>query len=321
MEEVPTHNLNFRSGMLTSWNKFCFQGGYVELSAILPGGPSTQGYWPGAWMMGNLGRPGYLATTDGLWPYAYEACDVGILENQTNIDGSGPDAALKAKQISGKRSQISKLPGMRSSSCTCPGEDHPGPHNNVARMVPELDIFEVQVTGKHSFASQSYQVAPYDADYEYGKFKILGDQTKPNPWKGGVWQEAVSGVSQVPDSAFQKTSRTPCTFGVEYTPDWKGPGSGMLTFYVDGKPTWTLDGSMIGPNKLTQIAQRTFPTEPMMLILNLGVRPRPRTRLTLITDHGRLSDSQCVSASARSRVLITFRFWRWRRRFPSGHAD
>lgn len=30
MSETPTHNLNFRSGMLQSWNKFCFQGGYIE---------------------------------------------------------------------------------------------------------------------------------------------------------------------------------------------------------------------------------------------------------------------------------------------------
>jgi hypothetical protein len=25
--------------------------------------------WPGAWTMGNLARPGYPATTDGMWPY------------------------------------------------------------------------------------------------------------------------------------------------------------------------------------------------------------------------------------------------------------
>lgn len=30
MEEVENHNLNFRSGMIQSWNKLCFQGGYIE---------------------------------------------------------------------------------------------------------------------------------------------------------------------------------------------------------------------------------------------------------------------------------------------------
>lgn len=70
MEEVPNHGLNYRSGMLQSWNKFCFTSGYIEVSMTLPGPNSNaQGYWPGAWTMGNLGRPGYPATTDGVWPY------------------------------------------------------------------------------------------------------------------------------------------------------------------------------------------------------------------------------------------------------------
>lgn len=30
MTDVPSHNLNFQSGMLQSWNQVCFQGGYIE---------------------------------------------------------------------------------------------------------------------------------------------------------------------------------------------------------------------------------------------------------------------------------------------------
>lgn len=44
--------------------------------------------------MGNLGRANYGATTQGTWPYAYSACDVGTLRNQTTPDGLGPDDAL-----------------------------------------------------------------------------------------------------------------------------------------------------------------------------------------------------------------------------------
>jgi beta-glucan synthesis-associated protein KRE6 len=36
----------FRSGMLQSWNKFCFVGGIIEMSAKLPGDPHTGGLWP-----------------------------------------------------------------------------------------------------------------------------------------------------------------------------------------------------------------------------------------------------------------------------------
>ena len=48
------HNLTYRSGMLQSWNKFCFTTGYVEVSVSMPGSPRAPGLWPGVWSMGNL---------------------------------------------------------------------------------------------------------------------------------------------------------------------------------------------------------------------------------------------------------------------------
>jgi beta-glucan synthesis-associated protein KRE6 len=48
LDEVENHNLNFRSGMLTSWNKFCFTTGYIEVSVSMPGSPQAAGLWPGA---------------------------------------------------------------------------------------------------------------------------------------------------------------------------------------------------------------------------------------------------------------------------------
>jgi beta-glucan synthesis-associated protein KRE6 len=36
----------FRSGMVQSWNKFCFVGGIIEIAAKLPGDPKTGGLWP-----------------------------------------------------------------------------------------------------------------------------------------------------------------------------------------------------------------------------------------------------------------------------------
>jgi beta-glucanase (GH16 family) len=89
MSEKNNHQLNFQSGqcansslwsrsssagMLQSWNKLCFSSSaYIEVAISLPGFPSTPGFWPGAWTMGNLGRAGYGATTEGMWPYRY-AC-------------------------------------------------------------------------------------------------------------------------------------------------------------------------------------------------------------------------------------------------------
>lgn len=40
-----SHNLTYRSGMLQSWNQFCFTGGYIEVSVTFPGPSSnTLGY-------------------------------------------------------------------------------------------------------------------------------------------------------------------------------------------------------------------------------------------------------------------------------------
>ena len=52
--------------MMSSWNKFCFTGGYIEASVSLPGVNNILGLWPAIWTMGNLGRAGYGATLDGM---------------------------------------------------------------------------------------------------------------------------------------------------------------------------------------------------------------------------------------------------------------
>ena len=112
--------------MVQSWNKMCFKGGRLEASISLPGRGDTVGFWPGFWSMGNLGRPGYASTTDGLWPYSYEnTCDAGITANQSSPDG------------------INYLPGMRLPSCTCNGEDHPT--QGTSRSAPEIDALEASV--------------------------------------------------------------------------------------------------------------------------------------------------------------------------------
>lgn len=45
MENKQTHGLPYKSGMLQSWNKFCFSSGYFEVSVTFPGPNSNaQGY-------------------------------------------------------------------------------------------------------------------------------------------------------------------------------------------------------------------------------------------------------------------------------------
>jgi len=75
---------DFKSGMIQSWNKFCFTGGIVELDLILPGEPDIGGLWPAAWMLGNLGRATYEASTNMIWPWSLNKCD-RVLQPQQSI--------------------------------------------------------------------------------------------------------------------------------------------------------------------------------------------------------------------------------------------
>lgn len=136
------------------------------VSAEIAGSSSVQGMWPAVWTMGNLGRAGYGATTDGTWPYSYDSCDVGTLPNQTNPDGT----PLAASNTGTKGGSLSYLPGQRLSACTCSGEIHPGPIKSdgtfKGRSAPEIDMFETQVTSDGiGHISQSAQYAPFNAHY------------------------------------------------------------------------------------------------------------------------------------------------------------
>lgn len=251
LDKFRNHGLEFRSGMLNSWNQLCFKGGIFEVSMSLPGPASVHGLWPGVWTLGNLGRPGYTATTDGTWPYTYQACDVGITPNQSSTDG------------------ISWLPGMRLPSCTCPGEDHPSP--GFGRGAPEIDIAEMSVSytkDKLPVATQSYQVAPFDIwyypDYEFTAFPDHR-LSYTNTYTGGPFQQAISATTNLnPDwydgKAYQR-------FSFEYVPGDK-EGS-HITWKIGGQTMFHLDGRALGPNG--NIQARPISQEPMSLVLNLGI--------------------------------------------------
>jgi beta-glucanase (GH16 family) len=253
MDAFQSHGLNYRSGMLQSWNQMCFQGGHLEASVSLPGTGDTVGFWPGFWAMGNLGRPGYAATTEGLWPYSYDdICDAGSTKNQSSTDG------------------ISMLPGLRLPACSCVGEDHPSPGRS--RSAPEIDVFEASVgnldaTGNMvGVVSQSAQFAPFDIFYEpdYG-FVELADPTLTamNTYRGGPYQQTISGVTNLNNEWYDGNAYQ--TYAIEYVPG----SSGNVRWFVGAEQTWKMDARAVRPNG--NVGQRVIPVEPMALIMNLGI--------------------------------------------------
>ncbi|KAI0746638.1 beta-glucan synthesis-associated [Daedaleopsis nitida] len=283
---TENHGLQYRSGMLQSWNKFCFTSGYIEIAITLPGPNSnTQGYWPGAWTMGNLGRPGYRATTDGTWPYSYDSCDVGTFPNQTNPDKLGPAAALHSDESRKKYNfELSWLPGQRLSACTCAGEEHPGPSNSKGRGVPEIDIIEAEKDKADGavgqVASQSAQYAPFTHDYLFladtaDEFTIYDTSiTRQNDYHGSAIQQAVSSLTKLPDDMFQGSGAVFKTLGFEYLANPSNRDEGFITWQVDGKATYRMGAAAMGPDQGTdgsQVSQRIVPEEPMSIVFNLGI--------------------------------------------------
>ncbi|KAE9400314.1 glycoside hydrolase family 16 protein [Gymnopus androsaceus JB14] len=275
LSKTPSHGLDYMGGMLATWNKFCFTGGLIQASVSLPGKSNVSGLWPAIWTLGNLGRVGYGATLEGMWPYSYDTCDVGTVANQTL---NGQPAAANKQPPDGKTA-ISNLPGQRLSRCTCPGEEHPGPKHSdgsfVGRSAPEIDMFEAQVDGTTGAVSQSAQWAPFNNAYEFQNTSVgvsinNTNITMQNSYTGGPLQQATSYVTETNQICYQQNDGCFSTYAVEYQPGYAADNA-YITWVSDGNKAWTLNAAGVGADSITNISARPITSEPMYLIANLGI--------------------------------------------------
>ncbi|KAF8076645.1 beta-glucan synthesis-associated protein [Lyophyllum atratum] len=275
--EMQTHGLNYQGGFISTWNKFCFTGGMIETSVQLPGAHNTVGMWPAIWTMGNLGRAGYGATLEGMWPYAYDACDVGTAPNQT-FNGQPYAATIDGDPSYGDA--LSYLPGQRLSRCTCLGDDtHPGPKHDdgsfVGRAAPEIDVIEAQVTGKprRGQVSQSAQFAPFNHAWIWQNTSdnmIIDDPaiSVQNSFRGSATQQANSVVTDTNQLCYELEENCYSVYGFEYKP---GYDDAYISWVSGNATSWTLNAPGVGPDPSVSISARSISQEPMYLIMNLGM--------------------------------------------------
>ncbi|KAG7548902.1 hypothetical protein FFLO_03194 [Filobasidium floriforme] len=277
LDKIPNHNLNYSGGLMTTWNKFCYTGGYFEASLSLPGTSSVYGLWPAVWTLGNLGRAGYGGTLDGMWPYSYNECDVGTLKNQSK-DGL-PEIAFTSGEEAYNYT-LSYLPGQRLSACTCPDDEtHPGPRNSttggfVGRSAPEIDMIEAQPSFHRYQVSQSAQWAPFNPYYEWintsATYEIYDDEVVHlNSYQGGHYQQATSAYAITDQNCYTGNTGCMSVYGFEYATG----DDGYITWVNDGAKSWTIRTGALGPNAAAEIGYRQIPVEPMYLIINLGISP------------------------------------------------
>lgn len=298
LEQHPEHNLNFRGGMLQSWNKFCYRGGLIMARVQMPGFRNVNGLWPAIWTMGNLGRAGYGATTQGTWPYSYDVCDVGTVKNQTLFTPQNPTGWPNGTTQLGGATMFNKkhntralsfLPGQKLSRCTCKGDDHPGPWDDkknqyVGRAAPEIDLFEVQAGQNGISLSQSCQMAPYNWQYNithdnrtgpaYHIFDFKENVNTINLYNGEITQQSLSAVHLGDQDAVQHVANSqdtdsPTNFA-NYSMEYQGGPNGYVAWTSAGKPAWELYPEAIIPDSISHVGQRQYPMEPMYIIVNLG---------------------------------------------------
>ncbi|KAK0536153.1 hypothetical protein OC835_002115 [Tilletia horrida] len=244
LTEQPINNLNFKSGMLQSWNQICFQGGHLEVGVILPGDPKIPGWWPAVWMMSNLGRAGYGATNEGMWPYNYDSCDVGTMPNQTYFaNGTGGPLAAEMTGV------------------------------YVDSYGPALSYQYLATAGGMGRNSMSLQTAPFNSGYnltEPGHTTVYDSENSMNSYTGAAYQQAVSAMIKTPQDAYQLTDARFATYGVEWVPHYR-QAEPYITWLTEGQPSWRMEAAAIGPDPDTEIGQRLVPPEPMYIIFNLGM--------------------------------------------------
>lgn len=209
------------------------------------------------------GRAGYGATTEGMWPYSYDTCDVGTFPNQTRKDDT-PVVVATGGEGGGS---LSWLPGQRVSACTCPGSDHPGPSVNVGRGVPEIDIIETQIDTDRfqGQVSQSLQIAPFNLHYgidQSGTDVFDDNVTQLNYYTGGHYQQAVSAVTYIDSTNYNDTGYG--VYGYEWWSNPRNRDEGYITWYSEGKPSWTVRPAAIGPDTGSEIGPRLIPEEPLV---------------------------------------------------------
>lgn len=84
-----------------------------------------------------------------------------------------------------------------------------------------------------------------------------------NAYRGGVYQQAISGLTNLNNNWYDGKQYAKYAFEYETGKD------GYITWYVGDDKTWTMDARASGPNG--NIGARVIPEEPLSVIANFGM--------------------------------------------------
>lgn len=268
-KKYETMKRTFKSGMIQSWNKFCFTGGIMEVDVQFPGRPDVGGLWPAVWMLGNLGRAVYEASTNKLWPWSYSKCDRSM---------------QRAQEIS-----------------ACMVTDHYSLHPKQGRGSTEIDVIEVMpgpsdplpIVKNHlrrPYSSMTLQIAPGISNkknrppsgtlpewgFEWYDNITYGANTSINPFFYGTYLAATKSDEPIGRSAAESYQCDSISSMMQlnhsfwedmhrFRLEWQPGTDGYIHWYVDDVFRFGVEAAAL---KKTD----TFiPREPSYLIMNTAI--------------------------------------------------
>eukprot|EP01036_Dinobryon_divergens_P025520 gene25520-34076_t len=260
---------HFKSGMLQSWNKFCFTGGIIEVDVQFPGRHDVGGLWPAVWMLGNLGRATYEASTNLLWPWSYDKCDRDLQRAQ-EISGCDITTHYSLNPLQGRGAteidMIEVMPGPPGKLPVCKNALQRPYSSMTLQLAPGIPASKrrppsgtLPEWGFKWYKNITYGENTSINPFFYGTY--LG-ATKPSEpiarSKSESYQcDALSSMVQLTETNFKKMH----TFRLE----WQPGKDGYIHWYMDGKFRFGIEQA--GLNEFgTHI-----PREPSYLILNTAI--------------------------------------------------
>lgn len=102
------------------------------------------------------------------------------------------------------------------------------------------------------------------------------DLTMWNTYLGGKYQQAVSGLTLLPDRIYHDQtvggrSKEFAVFGFEYSTNDKAREEGYIHWITDGKPAWTMHADAIAANPRTEVGRRMISEEPMAMVRDFSI--------------------------------------------------
>jgi beta-glucan synthesis-associated protein KRE6 len=259
----------FSSGMIQGWNKFCFTGGILEIDATFPGRSDVGGLWPALWILGNLGRATYEASTNKLWPWSYSQCNrhlqraqeisaCGITDHYSMHAGQGRGATeIDLVEVMPGKAGVLPLtkPAVSRPYGTSTLQIAPGipteAHRPPSGTRPEW--------GFHWYSNLSFGFNVSINPFFYGTY--LGSTNSNEPAfrsKREAYQaDAISSLRTIDETFFTQMHK--------WRLEWQPGTDGYVHFYVDGEYTFGVEAS-----SLVETGAH-IPNEPSYIIMNTAI--------------------------------------------------